>query len=232
MIHKGGNKILYKSEGTGEFILSFDDEDAKLCAISNKISQIIFELLTEAGVPNHFLKAHGQKEQVIVALEMLPFICNIHTATTGDMANRLSCASGMKLKKNLLELKLKRPNVSGLRDHVNASKSDRKREGSIISSEHVLNFEWVTKDEWQKIHTISLRIMDVLYGFFRALDCTINSIALEFGRMYKNGTVHDILLADEMTPRNISFSINDMLEIEPKEMYIELAKRLGVLKYE
>ncbi len=214
--YKGENKILYKSDSIGQFILSFDNADAKICMIRNKISQVIFELLSECGIPNHFLKAHGLKEQTVIALEMMPFVVNIHTSTNADIANRLYCQEGMKLKNYLIEFRMK------VKDKVYP----------VISKEHVVNFEWVNQVEAEKIVNMATRIMDVLYGFFRAYDCTVSSISLEFGRMYKDGVAQDILLADEMSPKNISFIPNDMLEVSNEDLYVELAKRFGILKYE
>lgn len=213
---KGENKVLYKADGTGEFVLSFDSDNSKISIIRSRFSQIVFDLLTECAIPNHFLRAHGQKEQIVTALEMLPFIVNVHTSTNQDMSNRLYCAEGIKLRSSLLELKMR---VQG-------------KDYPVISKEHAINFGWITEDDWQKIITSAYRTMDVLYGFFRAYDATITSISLEFGRRYKDGVAQGILLADEMSPKNISLIINDMIGVEEEEIYFEMAKRLGILKYE
>ena len=211
---KGRSKTFFKSDNLGQFILLFDAEDPKISLIRNRISQIVFELLTDCFIPNHFIKNHGLKEQVVSALEMLPFAINIHAFTDAAMATRLHCATGMRLKNYLIEIALK--------DESN----------TLLSSEHVVGFEWLTKQECELVFNYSRRIMDIIYSFFKAFGIIVTSCKLEYGRGYVEGQMYDILLADEMSPKNISFMIPDMIEEDEKSLYIEIAKRLGIFKYE
>lgn len=213
---RGRNKILYKGEQVGDFVLAFDDEDPQMSMIRNKISNMIFELLSECGVQNHFIKPHGIKEQTVVALEMLPFMVEMHSHTNADLAKRFHCQEGVRFKNYLMEIKIK----------------DAKQEYSLISQDHIINFEWVNNVESAKIVAVAHRVMDILYGFFRAYDCTLNSVRLEFGRRYVDGVAKDILIADEMSPKNLQFTFNDVCDLNENDLYIEMAKRLGILKYE
>ncbi len=211
---KGSNKTLYRADATGEFVLSFEGEDSKLCMIRNRISQIIFELLSDCGVANHYIKPHGMKEQKVVALEMLPFFVNVVGSTTDAVAKRLMCAPGMKLKNYLVELILKQ------------------NDNPVVSKEHIVSFDWIKAGEWEKIELSARRSMDIIYSFFKAFGFTVSAVCLEFGRMYKDGLAHDILLADEMSLQNIQLSIDDMVGMTEIDTYVEVAKRLGILKYE
>lgn len=211
---KGTNKILYRCDTPGEFILSFEGEDNRLCIVRNRISQIIFELLTDCYVANHYIRSHGTKEQKVVALEMLPFTTNIYMSTTEALSKRLHCSANMKLRNYLIELTLKSPSHA------------------VVSKDHIVSFDWLKQGEWEKIEQNSKRIMDIVYSFFKAFGCTVSALSLEFGRMYKDGAAQDILLADEMSLNNIQLSIDDMVGLSQTETSIEIAKRLGILKYE
>lgn len=216
VVFKGATKVLYKSDNHGEFILSYENVDNKFGIIRNKISQIVFELLGECGVSNHFIRSYGLKEQKVVALEMLPFLVNICATTTEDVATRLFCGQGMRLKNYLLEFKMKQQG----------------KEYPIISQEHIINFEWMNAQQLEKVKIYSNRAMDIVYSFFKAFGCIVSAIQLEFGRSYKDGQFHDVLLADEMSPKNIKLTVDDMIDLNEDEIYMEVAKRLGILKYE
>ena len=212
---KGKNKTLYKSDVVGELVLSFEGED-NFAIVRNRISQRLFQLLSECCVPNHFIKSYGTKEQKIIALEMLPFVVNGYFETTPYMASRLYCPQGIKLKNYLLELQLK----------------NHETEHAIISKEHLINFEWVKEFEWEKIQSTFRRVMDIIYSFFKAFGCTVSTISMEFGRSYKDGLPCDILLADELNLKNIKMIVDDMIDLNEFELKNEVAKRLGILKYE
>ena len=211
---KGNSKTLYRADANGEFVLAFEGEDNKLSMIRNRISQVIFELLSDCCVPNHYIRPHSVKEQKVVALEMLPFSVSMFISTNADIAQRLMCAQGMKLRSYLMELHLKQEGIP------------------VVSKEHIASFGWLNSGEWGKIELSSRRVVDIVYSFFKAFGCTVASISLEFGRMYKEGAVHDILLADEMSLKNIELTIDDMVDLTTEQVYIEVAKRLGILKYE
>jgi len=213
---KGRTKVLYKGDEVGQFVLAFEDENMQASIIRNKISHLIFELLGECGVSNHFIRQNGPKEQVVTALETLPFVVDIFTQTDADLAKRFHCQEGLKFKSYLAEVRVK----------------DSSKEYSLISKEHLLNFEWISLEESSKIFSVSHRVMDILYGFFRAYDCTVQSVRLEFGRSYKDGVATGVLLADEMSPKNINFVFNDTLDVSGEDLYFEVAKRLGILKCE
>lgn len=213
---KGNNKTLYKSDALGELLLFFEGED-KFAIVRNRISQRLFELLAECCIPNHFLKSHGTREQKVVALEMLPFIVNGYFETTASMASRLNCSQGIKLKSYLLELEMKR---HGEEEHP------------IIAKEHVLNFAWLSELEWEKLENNFRRVMDIIYGFFKAFGCTVSMLSLEFGRLYKDGAPFDIMLADELSLNKIKIIVDDMIDLTEQEVQIEVAKRLGILKRE
>jgi phosphoribosylaminoimidazole-succinocarboxamide synthase len=202
----GKNKTLFRGNNMGEFILMYQDPSA---IVRNKMSQIVFNLLTDCFIPNHFIKEYGPKEQTVIALEMMPFIVGVHAFTNDQMARRLQCASGVRLRNYIVEISLKdSPDV-------------------VISPDHVMGFEWIKQNEWNVIYDLSKRIMDILYGFFSALDVVVASVRLEFGRRYQGGSLIDIYLGDEMSWRNISFIIPDLLDADPM---MEIARRMNVIR--
>ncbi len=204
---KGKNKNFHKVSDY-EFDMIFESEENQISFIRAAMSKIIFELLSDCFVPNHFIKVSGIKEHTIKPLEMVPFIFSIHSFTNQDLANRLGCASEIKLKKYLIEHYLK-----------NDSKPN------LVSSEHILVFQILTQEELQYLNTLCIKIMDIIYSFFKAFNLIVTSINLEFGRNYNYEKNESFFLGDELSP----FTINFFLSEDKKSQCFEVAKRLGII---
>jgi len=209
---KGKNKTLYATEEKGVFTLSFEEENEDIAILRSKISHQLFSVIKDCSIANHFVSVSGIKEMNVRALEVLPFVTNIYSFTNNVLSKRLFCASNMKLKNYLIELHMKNtPNET------------------LISQEHVLSFGWLTEQEMQKLNDVTKRVMDIFYGHFKALGITITSISLEFGKFYDSGKVLDVLVCDELSPKNISFHIDDKLKCSYEEACVEFATRMGIL---
>lgn len=213
-IIEGKNKILYKGAEIGNLILSFKDSSDKICVLRNKISSILWSLISDSGIKNHFVRQISIKEQVVNVVETFPFIMEIHSVTSAEFASRLGCSSGMNLKKGVTECKYKTSTKTY----------------PLISRDHVLAFDWLTAQEWEEMMDSVKRANDILQGFFKALGMTIFSINMEFGKLYKDGGSFGISMCDELSPRTINFSIDDMLDATGDILYIECAKRFGILR--
>lgn len=212
----GNNKNLYKGSEKGIFILSFLDNSEKISHIRNRISAVIWDLLTHIGVNNHFLRISGPREQIVSSLEMLPFFLEVHNITNQEFSDRIGCSAGIKLPKGLVEIRFKAP-----------EKGD-----PIISREHISSFGLLKDGEWDELSSATIRVNDILQGFFKALGITLVSMRLDFGRLYRNGEKISMCLGDEMSPKNLSLSIDDMLDLDSDILYFEVAKRFGILRDE
>lgn len=212
---KGNNKILYKTEEKGVFTMSFEEDDEDIAILRSKITQLLFSLLSDCSISNHFISIAGLKELKVRALEPLPFIFKVYSFTNEELSKRLFCSSNIKLKKYLNEI------------HMKNTPSE-----SLISKDHVLTFGWLTLQEMEKMTLIANRVMDIFYGFFKAIGITITALNLEFGKVYESGKISDILIIDELSPKTMNFYIEGKLKASVQEACIEFSKRLGILKYD
>lgn len=211
---KGINKVFYKSDEIGKFNLSFVDEDNKIAFIRNRVCTILWNLLSEANIANHFVKSTGPNEQMVHSLEMLPFFVEGYLLTDEKLSKRLGCSQGIKLKNHLIEVFLK----------------NKENSNPIIGRDHLINFEWVNEKEWDQILNDTKRILDVFQGFFKAFGVSLVSVKVEFGRLYQNGNFLKLMAGDEMSLKNIQVSFDDMLDVGEEDTMLELAKRFDVLK--
>ena len=82
-IYEGKAKVLYEGPEPGTLIQHFKDDatafnnkkhaqiDGK-GVINNRISEFLFEKLSEIGVPTHFIRRLNMREQLIREVEIIP----------------------------------------------------------------------------------------------------------------------------------------------------------------
>ena len=163
------------------------------------------------------------REQIIKFVEIIPVEFIIRNVATGSITKRLGIEDGTVLKQPLLEYCLKNDKLGD----------------PIISEEHILAFDWATKQELEKVKKMILRINDFMIGMFRGVGIKLIDFKLEFGRLNTNGKT-EVILADEISPDTCRLwdSITDKKLDKDRfrknlgdliPAYTEVAKRLGIL---
>jgi phosphoribosylaminoimidazole-succinocarboxamide synthase len=163
------------------------------------------------------------REQIIKLVEIIPIEFIVRNIATGSITKRLGIEDGTVLNQPLLEFCLK----------------DDKLGDPIISEEHILEFDWATKKELEKVKKMILRINDFMIGMFRGIGIKLVDFKLEFGRIKLNGK-NEVILADEISPDTCRLwdlitdkkldkdrFRKDLGDLIPA--YTEVAKRLGIL---
>ena len=147
----------------------------------------------------------------------------MRNVATGSITKRLGIEDGTVLKQPLLEYCLK----------------DDKLGDPLIAEEHILVFDWATKEELKEVKKMILRINDFMIGMFRGAGIKLIDFKLEFGRL-KDNEKTEIILADEISPDTCRLwdlvtdkkldkdrFRKDLGDLIPA--YTEVAKRLGIL---
>src|SRR5690554_1005946 len=57
--------------------------------LNNAISALIFEQLTEAGIPNHFVKKISETEQLVKRSKLIPIEVVVRNVAAGSLVKRL-----------------------------------------------------------------------------------------------------------------------------------------------
>jgi len=233
-LYEGKAKIIYATSDKNLAIQYFKDDATAYNNIkksiiegkgvlNNRISEHILSNLSQIGIKNHLVKRLNMREQVIKLVEIIPIEFIIRNVATGSITKRLGIEDGTVLKHPLLEYCLK----------------DDKLRDPVIAEEHILAFDWATKQELEKVKKMILRINDFMIGMFRGVGIKLIDFKLEFGRLKSNGK-NEIILADEISPdtcRLWDFITDKKLDKDRfrKDFgdlipaYTEVAKRLGIL---
>ena len=233
-LYEGKAKIIYATNDKNLVIQYFKDDATAFNnlkkstiegkgVLNNRISEHILINLSHIGIKNHLVKRLNMREQIIKLVEIIPIESIIRNVATGSITKRLGIEDGTVLKKPLLEYCLK----------------DDKLGDPIVAEEHILAFDWATKDELEEVKKMILRINDFMIGMFRGVGIKLIDFKLEFGRLKINGKT-EVILADEISPDTCRLwdSITDKKLDKDRfrkdlgdliPAYTEVAKRLGIL---
>ena len=233
-LYEGKAKIIYATDDKNLVIQYFKDDATAFNnlkkstiegkgVLNNRISEHILTNLGQIGIKNHLVKRLNMREQVIKFVEIIPIEFIIRNIATGSITKRLGIEDGTVLKQPLLEYCLK----------------DDKLGDPIIAEEHILAFDWATKQELEKVKKMILRINDFMIGMFRGVGIKLIDFKLEFGRLKINGKT-EVILADEISPDTCRLwdSVTDKKLDKDRfrknlgdliPAYTEVAKRLGIL---
>jgi phosphoribosylaminoimidazole-succinocarboxamide synthase len=233
-LYEGKAKIIYATADKNLVIQYFKDDATAFNnlkkskiegkgVLNNRISEHILTNLGQIGIKNHLVKRLNMREQIIKLVEIIPIEFIIRNVATGSITKRLGIEDGTVLKEPLLEYCLK----------------DDKLGDPLIAEEHILAFNWASKQELEKVKKMILRINDFMIGMFRGVGIKLIDFKLEFGRIKINGK-SEVILADEISPDTCRLWDSmtdkkldkdrfrkDLGDLMPA--YTEVAKRLGIL---
>ena len=233
-IYEGKAKILYEGPEPGTLIQYFKDDATAFNAqkrgtingkgvLNNRISEHVFTLLGNIGVPTHFIRRLNMREQLIREVEIIPLEVVVRNVAAGSLATRLGITEGQRLPRSIIEYYYKN-------DQLN---------DPMVAEEHITCFGWASTQDLDDMVALTLRVNDFLCGLFLGVGITLVDFKLEFGRLWENEEMR-IVLADEISPDNCRLWDSktgekmdkdrfrrDLGKVE--EGYQEVARRLGIL---
>ena len=118
MLYEGKAKKVYKSDDTDIYIVDYKDDATAFNgqkkgtilgkgAINNKMTNHIFKILEENGIPTHLVKELSDRETAVKKVEIVPLEVIIRNVSAGSFAKRLGIEEGRKLIAPTLEFSYK-----------------------------------------------------------------------------------------------------------------------------
>ncbi|WP_176595438.1 MULTISPECIES: phosphoribosylaminoimidazolesuccinocarboxamide synthase [Sphingobium] len=233
-IYEGKAKILYEGPEPGTIIQYFKDDATAFNAqkkgtisgkgvLNNRISEHIFTLLGQIGVPTHFIRRLNMREQLVRQVEIVPIEVVVRNVAAGSLSKKLGIEEGTQLPRTLIEYCYK----------------DDALGDPLVSEEHIACFGWATQDEMHDIADMAIRINDFMCGLFAGIGIRLIDFKLEFGRLW-DGEYSRVILADEISPdgcRLWDMTTGEKLDKDrfrrdlggEVEAYQEVARRLGLM---
>ncbi|WP_336972518.1 phosphoribosylaminoimidazolesuccinocarboxamide synthase [Sphingobium aromaticiconvertens] len=233
-IYEGKAKILYEGPEPGTIIQYFKDDATAFNAqkkgtisgkgvLNNRISEHVFTLLGQIGIPTHFIRRLNMREQLVRQVEIIPIEVVVRNVAAGSLSKKLGIEEGTQLPRTLIEYCYK----------------DDALGDPLISEEHIACFGWATQEEMHDIADMAIRVNDFMCGLFAGIGIRLVDFKLEFGRLW-DGDYSRVILADEISPdgcRLWDMETGEKLDKDrfrrdlggEVEAYQEVARRLGLL---
>lgn len=185
--------------------------------MNNKISNTLFEMLGEKGIPSHFIKHLSDREVLCKKVSIVPLEVIVRNVAAGSFSKRLGIPEGSALKTTIFEISYKDDSLGD----------------PLINDYHAVALGAATWDELKTIYDITAKINDILKAFFLDLGIKLIDFKIEFGKDVDG----NIILADEISPDTCRFwdaKTNEKLDKDRfrrdmgnvKEAYVEILSRM------
>lgn len=186
--------------------------------VNNRMSNFMFKLLAEKGIPTHFVEEISDRETVVKKVKIVPLEVIIRNKAAGSMAKRLGLEEGTELKCPVLEFSYK----------------DDALGDPMINDSHAIAIGAATQEDIDTIRKLALEVNKYMIEFFESVGVELIDFKLEFGKFGD-----EILLADEISPDTCRFwdiKTHEKLDKDRfrrdlggvEEAYAEMMRRIGL----
>ncbi len=196
LMYEGKAKKVFATDIDGLVIVSYKDDATAFNglkkgtilgkgAINNRVTNYLMKMLSEKGIPTHFVEEINDRETVVKKVSIIPLEVIVRNIAAGSLSKRLGLDEGVKLSRPVLEFCYK----------------DDALGDPMVNRYHILAMNYCTEQELDLISEYSLKINRILGDYLK--DCNIELIdfKLEFGKTSDG----EIVLADEISPDTCRF---------------------------
>ncbi|NCB28786.1 MAG: phosphoribosylaminoimidazolesuccinocarboxamide synthase [Clostridia bacterium] len=148
--------------------------------INNIMSNHMFQILEQQGVPTHFVEQLSERETVVKKVDIVPLEVIIRNISAGSFAKRYGVEEGIVFDAPTIEFSYKNDDLGD----------------PLINDYHALALKLATAEEIERIKTLAFKVNEVMKQYFDSLNVILVDFKLEFGKI-ADGT---IVLADEISP--------------------------------
>ena len=152
--------------------------------INNKMSNMMFRIMEQHGIPTHFVEELSDRETAVKKVQIVPLEVIIRNTAAGSFSKRYGVPEGKKLPVTVFEFSYKNDDLGD----------------PLINDYHALAMELATPEEIETIKRMAFKVNDIMKEFFASLNIDLIDFKLEFGR-FKG----QIILADEISPDTCRF---------------------------
>jgi len=195
LIYEGKAKKIFTTGQPDEVLQYFKDDATAFNAqkrgtivekgiINNKVSERLFRLLEQSGVPTHFVERKSDREMLTKKVTIIPVEDVVRNVIAGSLAKRLGLKEGEAIQPPIVEWYYK-----------NDALGD-----PLIADDHVRLLKLATPAQLTEIKGLALNVNSVLQPFFAERRMILVDFKLEFG--IHNGR---LILADEISPDTCRF---------------------------
>ena len=190
-LYEGKAKKVFATDDPNLVIVSYKDDAtafngekkgtiAGKGAINNVMSNHMFQLLEQQGVPTHFVEQLSDRETVVKKVSIVPLEVIVRNISAGSFAKRYGVKEGIVFDEPTFELSYKNDDLGD----------------PLMNEYHAIALGLATREEIKLIKSMTFKINEVMKQYFDTLNVTLVDFKLEFGKTADG----KIVLADEISP--------------------------------
>lgn len=195
-LYEGKAKKVFKTSEPDVFIVSYKDDAtafngqkkgqiAEKGVVNNTMTNIIFKLLEEKGIPTHFIEQISDRDTVVKAVTILPLEVIIRNVAAGSFSQRYGVKEGVEFAIPTFEFSYKNDDLGD----------------PLINDDHAIAIGLATREQIAEVKNYALRINEIMKEYFLEKNLKLIDFKIEFG-VDKDG---NIILADEISPDTCRF---------------------------
>ena len=194
-LYEGKAKKVFETEDPDVVIVDYKDDAtafnglkkgtiAGKGVINNKMSNMMFRLMEQHGIPTHFVEELSDRETAVKKVQIVPLEVIIRNTAAGSFSKRYGVPEGTKLPVTVLEFSYKNDDLGD----------------PLINDYHALAMQLATPEEIETIKKMAFKVNEIMKEFIKTMNIDLIDFKLEFGR-FKG----QIILADEISPDTCRF---------------------------
>ena len=190
-LYEGKAKKVFATDDPNLVIVSYKDDATAFNgekkgtitgkgAINNVMSNHMFQLLEQQGVPTHFVEQLSDRETVVKKVSIVPLEVIVRNISAGSFAKRYGVKEGIVFDEPTFELSYKNDDLGD----------------PLMNEYHAIALGLATREEIELIKSMTFKVNEVMKQYFDTLNVTLVDFKLEFGKTADG----KIVLADEISP--------------------------------
>ena len=148
--------------------------------INNVMSNHMFQLLEQQGVPTHFVAQLSERETLVKKVSIVPLEVIIRNISAGSFAKRFGVEEGIVFDEPTIEFSYKNDELGD----------------PLMNAYHAIALKAATREEIETIKAMAFKVNEVMKQYFDTLNVILVDFKLEFGKTADG----KIVLADEISP--------------------------------
>ena len=148
--------------------------------INNVMSNHMFQLLEQQGVPTHFVEQLSERETLVKKVSIVPLEVIIRNISAGSFAKRFGVEEGIVFDDPTIEFSYKNDELGD----------------PLMNAYHAIALKAATREEIETIKAMAFKVNEVMKQYFDTLNVILVDFKLEFGKTADG----KIVLADEISP--------------------------------
>lgn len=149
-------------------------------AINNVMSNHLFQILEQQGVPTHFVEQISERETIVKKVSIVPLEVIIRNISAGSFAKRFGVEEGIVFDEPTVEFSYKNDDLGD----------------PLMNAYHAIALKLATREEIEQIKAMAFKVNEVMKQYFDSLNVILVDFKLEFGKTADG----KIVLADEISP--------------------------------